>query len=657
MTNAANDLGTVAANVNGVLSIKDANSLTVGVVGALNGLVSTNSAINLTADDLNLSAAVNAGAANVTILQTTNGRAVDLGTNTVGLLSLTDAEFDNITAAQISIGNANSGAITLSDNVAPANASSLSLVSGAGIEGTSGKTLTVATLTSSAVTGIGVTNTLNTVATALNLSSTNGNVRLNNSSNAAVTLNNIATGSGDLTFAQSGGGALTVTGAATTSGAISLSNAGANLTAVSVTADGASKNVVLTTTTGGNVLLGNVTAAADSITVNAAGSIEESGSDLAADLTANSLSLTAASGIGALGALETAAVSLSAATTSSNLDISNTNAAATTASTLSAAAGNLSFSQSGGGDLTLGAVTANGSAGITSSAAIKDDSVQATKLTASTVSLTAATALGASSNGDIDTDAAFINAAAANDIYLNENNGVELTSITSTAGLASVVAGGSVALKSVTARNDITLRATAGDLTFDGVAESTNGAVNVQADAGSILAIGNITHLKAHADSLLSVPSGTITSGDQALGVNVTGNLILDIGGSGITSGNINGTITGSSIPLLLPSSNTPPVRPAGNINFNGTRIWPTASAFSVSQASNVLINRFSFPAADQLAGSQVVSFNPPGPVFLYHPLTQLDSGAFDAEFQLDEGAYDFLDGRIEEKKKENSAS
>ncbi len=655
LTNAANDLSTLAANVSGALSVKDANSLAVGTVGALSGLVSGDNTITLTADDLNLSNAVNAGTAGVTLVQTTNGRAINLGTNTAGSLGLTDTEIDNITAAQVSIGNSNSGAITISDNVSPANTQNLSLITGAGIEGAAGKTLTVATLTANAATGIGVTNALNTSGTSLSLSATNGNLRLNNSSAAATTVNSVSTGSGDITFAQSGGGALTVTTAATTSGAVSLSNAGANLTAVSVTADGSAKNISVTTTASGNLLVGALTAAGDTITLNAAGSIEESGSDVAADLTAGTLSLTALNGIGALGILETAASSVSAATTSSNIDISNNNALATTVSLLSAGAGNVVFAQSGGGDLTLGSLAANGSATVTSSAAIKDDSTQATRLTAGTVNLTAATAIGSSSNGDMDTDANFINASAANDIYLNENNALELTSMTSTAGLVSLVTGGALSLKAATARNGITLRAVTGDVTFDGVVESTNGAVNVQADAGSILAVGNITHLKARADSLLSVPNGTITSSGQELKVDVTGNLILDIGGAGITSGVLTGTITGSSIPLILPSNNTPPVRPAGNINFNGTRIWPTVSAFAVSQASNVLINRFSFPAADQIAGSQVVSFNPPGPVFLYHPLTQLDSAAFDQEFQLDEGAYDFLDGRIEEKKKESS--
>ena len=125
------------------------------------------------------------------------------------------------------------------------------------------------------------------------------------------------------------------------------------------------------------------------------------------------------------------------------------------------------------------------------------------------------------------------------------------------------------------------------------------------------------------------------------------------MGNSGFLIGEVNGP-TGD--PLVLPSSLASPLYPPGNIFFNGKRIWPSESEFLLSQASSGLLSHFVFPTAELLKFSQVNTFDPsplqPNPVglFLYHPLMDLDSGAFDQEFQLDEGAYDFIDGQIEKK-------
>ena len=54
----------------------------------------------------------------------------------------------------------------------------------------------------------------------------------------------------------------------------------------------------------------------------------------------------------------------------------------------------------------------------------------------------------------------------------------------------------------------------------------------------------------------------------------------------------------------------------------------------------------------EQLGLAEVSPFIQTGGVFLYHPLTEIDSSSFDQEFQLDEGAYDFIDGEIKKKKR-----
>ncbi len=66
-------------------------------------------------------------------------------------------------------------------------------------------------------------------------------------------------------------------------------------------------------------------------------------------------------------------------------------------------------------------------------------------------------------------------------------------------------------------------------------------------------------------------------------------------------------------------------------------------------------LNRFTFPSAQSLSLTQVNTFDPATSslqsggrgLFLYHPLTDVDSDAFDREFQLDQGAFDYIDGEL----------
>ena len=72
--------------------------------------------INLTADDVSFDNAVTLiSAATVTVTPQTSNRAINLGTETAGQLSLTAAELANIIAGTLQIGDASSGAITVSD--------------------------------------------------------------------------------------------------------------------------------------------------------------------------------------------------------------------------------------------------------------------------------------------------------------------------------------------------------------------------------------------------------------------------------------------------------------------------------------------------------------------------------------------------------------
>ncbi|MBW2045580.1 MAG: filamentous hemagglutinin N-terminal domain-containing protein [Deltaproteobacteria bacterium] len=122
------------------ITTSGANGISITVTGAGNSIIQSGGTLStggnpavLQADDMTLSGAINAGAGNVTLTQTTNDREIDMGTNTAGKLGLTDAELDTITAAQILIGNADSGTVTITDNINPANSPAISITTGGSI--------------------------------------------------------------------------------------------------------------------------------------------------------------------------------------------------------------------------------------------------------------------------------------------------------------------------------------------------------------------------------------------------------------------------------------------------------------------------------------------------------------------------------------------
>ncbi len=131
------DAGGVSGTVTltaGSLAASD-NTLTVDPGAVVRGL----SGVSLIADNLaidasGLPATINAGSSVATIRQTQNGTTINLGgADGANTLGITDAEFDRITAGTIKVGDANSGAISVSSIVSPVSATTLSLQSGAGI--------------------------------------------------------------------------------------------------------------------------------------------------------------------------------------------------------------------------------------------------------------------------------------------------------------------------------------------------------------------------------------------------------------------------------------------------------------------------------------------------------------------------------------------
>jgi hypothetical protein len=106
-----------------------ATSFFVTATGVLS--VSGGGAITITADDadINASGTVSAGPGVVAIAPVTASRAIDVGTNTVGSLGLTNAELGRVTAGTLKIGDTNSGALTVSADITRSNPTAMQLTS------------------------------------------------------------------------------------------------------------------------------------------------------------------------------------------------------------------------------------------------------------------------------------------------------------------------------------------------------------------------------------------------------------------------------------------------------------------------------------------------------------------------------------------------
>lgn len=126
------------------------------------------------------------------------------------------------------------------------------------------------------------------------------------------------TGTGDINLTETD--AITITNIDTNNGSITIS-AGGNLTATSVTANGTSRDISLTTVTSGNILVGTLTADGDTITLTSAGAITDNNGNTN-NITCGNLILSASSGIGSGDALETTIDILSVTNnTSNNIEI------------------------------------------------------------------------------------------------------------------------------------------------------------------------------------------------------------------------------------------------------------------------------------------------------------------------------------------------
>ncbi len=312
-----------------------------------------------------------------------------------------------------------------------------------------------------------------------------------------------------------------------------------------------------------------------------------------------------------------------------------------------------------GGTLTVGLVN-GGRVQLTSlTGGIQDDADETNRISASTLILSSALAIGsAASGGALDIETASVSASAAGGgIYLSENSGAFFETVTA-AGEILLSANGSSSFGAITGSGRIYIQVTSGDATLKGTVRSLAGSVYLYVDAGSLYAAGAGPHLVSAGDAFLSVPQGTIGIG-APLYVEIGGGiLVVDVGGLfGLDSAFFAGSLSPFDLPYLYPTSYPSPLYPRGRCYFNGVRFWPPDEnreyqEFLV-QASYLLSERYLILLSEQTGGLQITpmdlmtSGEKAGLLYYYHPLTDMDMGAFD-EFFAEEGAFEFIDGVLE---------
>ena len=89
--------------------------------------------VTINADRMELNGTLNAGMGIVTIAPLANARAISLGAESAGELSLTNSELDKITAGTLTIGHSSAGTITIGGNVIRSSTTAINLISGGSI--------------------------------------------------------------------------------------------------------------------------------------------------------------------------------------------------------------------------------------------------------------------------------------------------------------------------------------------------------------------------------------------------------------------------------------------------------------------------------------------------------------------------------------------
>ena len=535
----------------GTISLAAYDDVTLGGAAAAAGLETTNAtgaAVSVTSSngaildggDTGLDIVAN-GAGAATTLSAATGIGHDGTTSNALEITVADldaattannveiTESDGLTVSRAATGNGDVTLISTTGNIAVGSAATPAISAGTGtatLTATGGAiddaaTDTLAdinadTIDLNAASGIGATEALELAsAPTITADTTTGAIGLTHAADAGTTLSSASIATGTIDFAQTGGQTLDVTSAVTsTSGTITITNAGANLTATSVSAGtgaAADGDVSLTTTGSGTVLLGSVSAAADTVSVSGAAAISDN-NGAANNVTALRWNATADSGMGFGDAIETTIGELNATNATSNtievteadgftvLQAANTNGDVTLISTT----GNVAVDSTGGGvsaDVATGTATVTATAGTITAT----NATAANEVVAATINLNAVNGtIGAGNQLDV-------NAVTALNADTSTGNGT--ITVTDTAGdlPLGVVTTGAVGAGTVT------LNAAAGSIA------DTNGAtVNVTAGSTVLRALTDIGALASAADVTVALNANAIETQTAAVDVATT---------------------------------------------------------------------------------------------------------------------------------------
>jgi trimeric autotransporter adhesin len=493
----------------------------------------------------------------------------DVGTITANSTGPGDVTIDETSEVTLTSVSTNNGAVTVTAG-GTITAGSVTAVGGAAMLSTLG----TGSIMSGTVSGPSVT--LNALGGQISGVSVNSAGRLTataangiNVSTAVDSLDASVTGAGALTVVEASG--ITLADVDTASGAIMVT-AGGTIAATDVASTGG--NTTLIASNGGSIQTGAVSALSNTVTLTAAGgALTDSGSDVSADVTANTLLAQAGNGIDLDTAIETLG---NAAGGSGAVDINDLS-------------GNLAVGTVSGSTVTLASAgtisdgNAQGTANVTSAGSLRVNAVNGIDLDTDITTLT--TASGGSGAVDINdlSGGLAIGTVSGTTITLASSG-----AITDANAAASNVTGSSL---SASAASGIDLDT---DIVTLANAASGSGAVNIN-DASGDLAVGTasgstvtlasagaITDANAAANNI-TAPTLTVTA---VSGIDLDTNIdtLTAAGGSGSvnvadSAGNLAiNTVTGSSVILAS----------AGAITAGSAGVNVTTGAFTATAVTGI---------------------------------------------------------------------
>jgi hypothetical protein len=195
---ALNNTGSAITSSGGAVSVTGAANSGNNAVEINSGTTlssGANASVTIAADSLFVDTSaspgtVSAGTGSLTIRQRTDGTQVNLGgSDAAGVLGLTNGELGRMTAGTLQIGNASSGAITVTSAVSPSNVGTLLLTTGANVVdgNASGTDVTVSNLGITAGTGVATSgNPLEIAVSKLEATTNTGGVFLRNTGVLAI---------------------------------------------------------------------------------------------------------------------------------------------------------------------------------------------------------------------------------------------------------------------------------------------------------------------------------------------------------------------------------------------------------------------------------------------------------------------------------------